>query len=37
MTQELSLSTGWGIFEDDQVVVVDRFRFGKKSLTAESD
>jgi DNA-binding IclR family transcriptional regulator len=33
MTRELSLSTGWAIFEDDQVVVVDRFRFGEKSIT----
>jgi IclR family KDG regulon transcriptional repressor len=34
MVQELSLSTGWGIFRNDQIIVVDRFNFGKRSFVS---
>jgi DNA-binding IclR family transcriptional regulator len=34
MVQELSLSTGWGIFRNDQIIIVDRFTFGKKSFVS---
>ena len=34
MAKELGLSTGWGIFQDDKVIVVDRFHSLKKSLTS---
>ncbi len=32
MVQELHLSTGWGIFKNDRIIVADRFTFGKKSF-----
>ena len=34
MMQELSLSTGWGIFKNDQIIVVDRFNFGKRAIAS---
>ncbi len=34
MVQELSLSTGWGIFRNDQIIIVDRFTFGKKPFVS---
>jgi IclR family transcriptional regulator, KDG regulon repressor len=32
VVQDLSLSTGWGIFKNDQIIVVDRIHFGKRSV-----
>lgn len=34
MVQDLGLSTGWGIFKNDQIIVVDRFTFGKRSFVS---
>jgi IclR family transcriptional regulator, KDG regulon repressor len=34
MVQELSLSAGWGIFRNDQIIVIDYLHFGKRSLVS---
>jgi IclR family transcriptional regulator, KDG regulon repressor len=34
MVQDLGLSTGWAIFRNDQIIVIDRFTFGKKSFVS---
>ena len=34
MVQDLGLSTGWGIFKNDRIIVADRFTFGKKSFVS---
>jgi DNA-binding IclR family transcriptional regulator len=34
MAQELSLSTGWSIFKNDQIIIVDRFTSGKRPFVS---